>query len=185
MKIKPTTKAGGVVVELGPKEVQLPTEAPEESPVFSIKKLLVPIDFSDCSRKALDYAVPFARQFDAEVVLLHVLEPYPPIPQMDLIDLDSVGEARRNLETLRARTAQAVHCSSLVRTGDPRTEIIAAAQELGIDLIVLSTHGRTGIAHVLLGSTAEKVVRHAKCPILIVRENEHEFLRPTQMPTAA
>jgi len=65
---------------------------------------------------------------------------------------------------------------AVVREGEPYAQIVAAAKELGIDLIVLSTHGRTGLAHVFMDSTAEKVVRYAPCPVLIVRQQEHEFL---------
>jgi universal stress protein A len=65
---------------------------------------------------------------------------------------------------------------AVVQTGNPELAIVDAAKELGIDLIILSTHGRTGLSRVLLGSTAEKVVRHAGCPVLIVREHEHEFI---------
>ena len=65
---------------------------------------------------------------------------------------------------------------TVVREGEPYAEIVAAARDLTVDLIVLSTHGRTGIAHVVFGSTAEKVVRHAGCPVLVIRDNEHEFV---------
>jgi nucleotide-binding universal stress UspA family protein len=83
--------------------------------------------------------------------------------------LDRVGESVKGL----------VPVTSLVRMGDPSREIIAAAKELEIDLIILATHGRTGLSHFLLGSTAEKVVRRAGCPVLIVRDEEHEFLVDT------
>ena len=86
MKFKPTNKPGGVVVELGPKEAQLPVTSAEREtaalPVFKLKKILVPVDFSDCSNKALQYAIPFAKQFDAELTLLHVVQPYLPVPEI-------------------------------------------------------------------------------------------------------
>src|SRR5712691_7067324 len=91
MKFKRTSKSGGLVVELGPKEAQLPVKPVEREtaplPVFKLKKILVPVDFSDCSNKALQYAIPFARQFDAELILLHVVQPYVPVPEMPTIDI--------------------------------------------------------------------------------------------------
>ncbi len=73
----------------------------------------------------------------------------------------------------------------VVRQGEPYLEILSVARELGMDLIILSTHGRTGLARVLMGSTTEKVVRHADCPVLVVREHEHEFLAEKSRATEA
>ena len=180
MKFKPADKSGGVVVELGPKESQLPVVSPEQAPAplpaFKLKKILVPVDFSDCSRKALRYAIPFARQFDARLILLHVVQPYPRAPQMSTVDAELIQPATDELQTLRRTVEKEVRSETVLRVGNPHVEIIEAAEELGIDLIILSTHGRTGLAHVFLGSTAERVVRHAGCPVLIVREHEHEFV---------
>jgi universal stress protein A len=178
MKIKPTSKTGGVLVELGPQESQLPSpfRSPEVLPAFKLKKILVPVDFSDCFKKALQYAIPFARQFDAELKLLHVVEPYPAVPEMGPVDVETLQVGRAQLEALRRAIGEAVPASTLLRTGVPNIEIVQAAKELGIDLIILSTHGRTGLAHILLGSTAERVIRHAPCPVLVVREREHDFV---------
>jgi universal stress protein A len=172
MKIKPTSKTRGVLVELGPEESQIPTPAP----VFKLRKILVPIDFSDCSKKALAYAIPFAKQFGAELTLLHVVEPYPAVPEMAPYDVETVEEGRLELEELKKSLGGAVRFTTLVRLGAPPTEITSAARELDADLIVISTHGRKGLSRVFLGSTAEKVVRSASCPVLIVRESEHEFI---------
>ena len=86
-----------------------------------------------------------------------------------------VAGASEGIGAAFARLVIGMPFNAVVREGEPHSEIVAAAEELATDLIVLSTHGRTGIAHVFLGSTAEKVVRHAGCPVLIVREREHEF----------
>jgi nucleotide-binding universal stress UspA family protein len=83
---------------------------------------------------------------------------------------------KKQLETLRRTIDAEIPSKTLLRVGSPQVEIINAAKESGIDVIILSTHGRTGLAHVFLGSTAERVVRHAGCPVLIVREEEHEFV---------
>lgn len=178
MKIKPTSKTGGVLVEIGPQE-SFPSPSlfsPDPLPAFSLKTILVPVDFSECSKKALQYAIPFARQFGAELKLLHVVEPYPAVPEMGPYDLDNINDGKAQLEAFRQAIGDAVPASTSLRTGMPHLEIAEAAKDLGIDLIILSTHGRSGLARMLLGSTAEKVVRHAPCPVLIVRESEREFV---------
>ena len=86
---------------------------------------------------------------------------------------------KKELETLQRTVADNVSSETALRQGSPYVEIIKAAKELGIDLIILATHGRTGLAHVFLGSTAERVVRHAGCPVLVVRESERDFV-PTK-----
>ena len=188
MKFKPSHKPGGVVVELGPTEVQLPVtssgSAMSPLPVFKLKKILVPVDFSDCSNKALQYAIPFAKQFDAELTLLHVVQPYLPVPEIPMVDVELVQRqiresGKKELEALQRTVADKVSSETALRQGSPYVEIIKAAKELGIDLIILATHGRTGLAHVFLGSTAERVVRHAGCPVLVVRESERDFV-PTK-----
>jgi universal stress protein A len=179
MKIKPTNRRGGVLVELGPNEAQLPSET-----LFKIKRVLVPVDFSDCSKKALAYAVPFAKQFDAEIVLIYVVQPYAPVPEMATVDWELMtmqmrenGEA--DLAKLRQSIAADVKVKTVLRVGGPALEIVRTADELDADLILLSTHGRTGLSRVFLGSVAEHVTRYAHCPVLTVREREHEFVNLT------
>lgn len=149
--------------------------------MLDIKRVLVPIDFSKQSEKAVRYAAAFARQFDAKITLLHAyqLPAYPP----DLIyvpmggRLDSAEKALRQRLVLTAQKSvpSEFFDQTLFRIGTPHDEICRAAQELDSDLIIISTHGFTGLKHVLMGSTAERVVRHAPCPVLVVREREHEF----------
>jgi nucleotide-binding universal stress UspA family protein len=171
MKVKPSPRNHGVVVELGPEEAQIPA-----ANVFGLKKILVPVDFSDCSKKALQYAIPFARQFGAELTLISVVEPYPAVPEMAPTDVETIGDTKRELEKLRQSVPETVRARTLLRTGSPPTEIVDAASDLGTDLIIIATHGRKGLSRVVLGSTTEKVVRHAPCPVLIVRESEREFI---------
>jgi nucleotide-binding universal stress UspA family protein len=143
---------------------------------FRLEKILVPIDFSNLSRDALPWAISLARQFGSELTLLHVVEKFP-------IDYTLPGGGQGMMEGLReqARTelgaianslrkSSQMHVSTEVRTGIPYDQICDAAQTLAADLIVLTTHGYTGLKHVWLGSTAERVVRHAKCPVLAVRK---------------
>jgi universal stress protein A len=145
--------------------------------VFSLKKILVPVDFSDCSKKALQYAVRFARQFGAELTLLHVVPRYPAIPDMGPIDVETLQEGRTQLEVVRLTIGDLAASHTLMRTGTPHIEILDVAKERNIDLIILATHGRTGLTRAILGSTAERVVRQAPCPVLVVREKEREFFQ--------
>ncbi len=164
-------------MELGPREAQLPLQPEAEAVAvssFTLNKILVPVDFSVCSKKALYYAAPFARQFGAELTLIFVFKSYPPL--LDLADIEPTEEAKAELEDLRKSICHIVRTEAVLRHGEPYREIIRAASELEIDLIILSTHGRSGMARVLLGSTAEKVMRHARCPVLVVREIEREFV---------
>ena len=182
MKIKPTHKRGGVLIELGPNEMQLPVET-----LFKLKRVLVPVDFSDCSKKALAYAVPFAKQFGAEIVIIYVVQPYPPVPEMTAVDFDAIlTQARKGgegeLAKLRESITDDVTVKTVLRVGRPDLEIVRAADELNADLILLSTHGRTGLGRMFLGSVAEHVTRYAHCPVLTVREREHEFVK---LPAAA
>jgi len=178
MKFKPTNKTGGLLVELGPREVQLPAASFERAaaPVFKLKKILVPVDFSDCSDKALLYAIPFARQFGAELTLLHVVQHYPSVPEMYPIDVESIEDGKKGLEALRLKVIDPIPCKTVLRSGNPHIEIVNVAKELDIDLLILSTHGHTGLTRAILGSTAEQVVRHAPCPVLVMRMEEHEFV---------
>jgi nucleotide-binding universal stress UspA family protein len=139
-------------------------------------KIVCPVDFSPCSREALRVAAELARDASAPLVLAHVWEPprwatgeiqlAPGIVQ-DLVDAEEAELARWKV-TARQLGAREVAVRFL--TGVPWDEIVTLAQsDPGIDLVVMGTHGRTGIKHVLLGSVAEKVVRHAPCAVLVVR----------------
>jgi universal stress protein A len=151
--------------------------------LLSVQSILVPIDFSAASEKALAYAVPFARQFGAKLTLLHVVEPVN-IPHFASL-LPMVMENEKMMENSRQHLDQVVKNlqidpelvgKTLVRYGRSYNEITTAARTLKADLIILSTHGYTGVKHILLGSTTERVVRHAPCPVLVVRPREHEFV---------
>ena len=179
MKIKPVENRGGVRVELGPKETQLPTNETRlpERIEFSLKEILVPVDFTECTDKALSYALSFARQFGASLTLLHVIEPVlAASSEAVLVDVPSDDEIQRELANLRTRLEGQAECRTVLRKGNAVKEIIDVASERDCDLIILSTHGRTGLDRLISGSTAEKVVRRAGCPILVVRPHEHDFV---------
>jgi nucleotide-binding universal stress UspA family protein len=155
------------------------------NPLIAIQRILVPIDFSEHSKNALKYALPFAEKFKASIDLLYVVEPtiYPADFSFGQIGFPNVEEELRTrgsneLENLISKEiAGKVDSRKIVRTGKPFYEINQYASEENISLIIIATHGHTGMEHILFGSTAEKVVRKAPCPVLVVRYGEHEFVK--------
>src|SRR5688572_19526592 len=185
MKAKPSKHSGEVILEVGRRDE--PLLAAGATGPFRIKSILVPVDFSDCSKKALQYAVPLAQPHQAAITLLYVLAPPPYNPgefgvvfgtmNYPLIETDMRAAAEEKLNAFaETEVAGEIQKQSVVRIGSAGAEIIALAREIPADLIVISTHGRSGIKHVLLGSVAEDVVRRAPCPVLVVREQEHDFV---------
>jgi len=145
--------------------------------VLRIKSILVPLDFSTPSKEALGYAVAVARQFKAKLTLLHVVEPVA-TPDFAasfplVLETDKLMAVRRNdldHAMKAARVPRGIVEKVLVRFGRSFNEIADAAKSRKVDLIIMSTHGYTGLKHALLGSTTERVVRHAPCPVLVVRQ---------------
>lgn len=178
MKFKPSTRSGGVLVELSPKETQLPGELAGNKSLeaFHIKEILVPVDFSNCSTKALMYAIPFAKQFGARITVAHIAPYFVQPPSLAIDDTQLLEESRQALNKLAQDVGAHVKTQAVFRVGNPASKIVEVAQECAADLIIISTQGKSGLAHVFLGSTAERVVRHAPCPVLVVREKEHEFV---------
>ena len=148
-------------------------------PRFRLKKILAPVDFSESSEKAMQYAVSIAQEFGSEIILLHVVQPYPVLPELpastDELTEAILKDANTRLNEWKARVKD-VPCSAKSLVGSTASQIVEFAAQEGADLIVLGTHGRTGIAHAFLGSVAERVVRLASCPTLIVRAHERDFL---------
>ncbi|MHC1739391.1 MAG: universal stress protein [Ignavibacteriaceae bacterium] len=150
---------------------------------ISIKKILVPIDFSEASLISLRYSLNFAKLFNAKLFLIYVLEPvvYPPdfsLGQISLpsVDLEMDKRAKEELEKIaKAEIPGDIEFNLIIKTGKPFIEIIETAKSEDIDLIIISTHGHTGVEHILFGSTAEKVVRKAPCPVLSVRKSVKGF----------
>ena len=153
--------------------------------MLSLRKILVPVDFSEFSEKAVEYGSEFAKAFGAELVLCHVLElpvypvaiglgSVPPIMTDDLMP-----DIEKRLEADAAQWVDPeVKVQRIVREGAPFVEIVQMARDEDVDLIIMPTHGRTGLSHVFMGSTAERVVRKAPCPVLVVRDGEREFIHP-------
>lgn len=185
MKIKPAKKPGRVEMETSRRDDPLLERAASAASPFAIRNVLVPLDFSECSQKALDYALSFVKQFGASLTLLHVVPANYPIGEFGMIDVAFMEKelratAEKQLAALVSkRVPKGVIAKSHVRVGRPVSEIVQVARKEQADMIILSTHGHTGFKHVLLGSVAENVVRYAPCPVLVVREQEHEFLKET------
>ena len=155
--------------------------------MIDLHRILVPTDFSKFSQHALTYAAAFAEKFGAELYLLHVVQDLAlVIPEVIPIEpplTPSVQQLTTAVQSAFDRVVEENRLQGLtvhreVREGTPFYEIIRYAREATIDLIVMGTHGHTGLAHVLLGSVTEKVVRKAPCPVLTVRHPEHEFVHP-------
>ena len=153
-----------------------------------LKRILVPTDFSEPSERAALYAAELARRYEAEEVhCIHISD----IPA-DLLATSAyymtgpseqfIGqvrtEGRKNLETFVKKNLQGLPVKTAFIEGRPFVEIIRYAREQKIELIVISTHGRTGLKHALFGSVAEKVVRKAPCPVLVVKQEERDFVMP-------
>lgn len=141
--------------------------------IVELRSILVPVDFSEASANSLAFAVSLAEHFGAKITLLHVSQAqfyateFGHTPGAET----SIGEGCRG--RLRAFATGKVEPElleeTLVRGGVPFDEITKAAKERGMDLIVVSTRGQTGLKHVLMGSTAERVVQHSPCPVLVIR----------------
>jgi nucleotide-binding universal stress UspA family protein len=139
---------------------------------MQIKRILFPTDFSENAEYAFQYALTFAREFGAKLYVLHVIYFPPQMPEYDIGQVIDglVKNAEKTLKKLIEKTKETeVIFHPEVRVGVEYSEITELAEKEKIDLIVLGTHGRTGLAHAFLGSVAERVVRHAACPVLTVK----------------
>jgi nucleotide-binding universal stress UspA family protein len=147
---------------------------------MAIKQILIPVDFSDASLRALEYAKEFAAPFRAELILLYVVEPiyyatpadlYATSPNLSLLIDEQRRSGKAQLARLEAKLRKAKRkVRAVLKTGSPAQVIVDTAKRLKADMVIMATHGRTGLAHVVLGSVAERVVRAAHCPVLTVRQ---------------
>lgn len=155
--------------------------------MWNLKKILVPTDFSETSDVALTYGRDLAGRFGATLHLLHIVQdPYTQpwgaeaygvsLPNL-LQEMEQNAKAR--LDTMLPEAERVtLKVEAVVKVGSPFVEIIRYAADKDIDLIAMGTHGRGAVAHMFLGSVAEKVVRKAGCPVLTVRQPGHEFVQP-------
>jgi nucleotide-binding universal stress UspA family protein len=144
-----------------------------------IRCIVSPVDFSDPSREALRFAGRLAEQFNSTIHLVYVMESLRKLRHAHAvpttIDTSQVREALKQklAELANDQIAELVPVYHDVRTGKAVEEIMGLAVDAGADMIVIATHGRTGLKHVVLGSVAERIVREAPCPVLVVRQPQH------------
>ncbi len=156
--------------------------------MITLNKILVPTDFSDFSRPAMTYACAIAARFDAELHLLHVVpDPAMLIPEAAAFSVEAMQSQTEQLSKDAAVALEKLPCDGwengrpvvrAVRVGTAFLEIIDYAKKEDIDLLVIGTHGRSGLMHVLMGSVAERIVRKAPCPVLTVKPEGHQFVMP-------
>jgi nucleotide-binding universal stress UspA family protein len=156
--------------------------------MIALKKILVPTDFGETCKIAVNYGRALADAFGASLCLLNVLE-QPTVPGGTPVGgyfslapdyrQRMENDAKQNMEKLLTPDDRSkLHAQMFTKWGSPFVEIIRFAKSEDIDLIVMGSHGMGPVAHMLLGSVAEKVVRKAPCPVLTVRHPEHEFVMP-------
>ena len=143
---------------------------------MTAQHILVPTDFSAYADQALDYAIDLAQKLQARLTLVHIIDTTPlgvvegatMLPPSYWQELET-GVAQRMEESLKPIHDVGLQGETVIVHGVPFQAIIDTAKEKGVDLIIMGTHGRTGLTHVLMGSVAEKVVRLAPCPVLVTR----------------
>ena len=145
--------------------------------MLNLEKILCPIDFSEYSKEALKYAVSFAMKDEAKLFLLHVIDIRTFEDDLEVIGVEQIRDEitklhkSRLLDYIPKEIRNDIKIEALVVEGIPFVEIIDVSKKNKIDMIVMGSHGRTGIAHIMLGSVAEKVARIANCPVLIVKQH--------------
>jgi nucleotide-binding universal stress UspA family protein len=158
--------------------------------MITLKTVLVATDFSEPSEAAVRYGRALADAFDAALHVMHVVPDSMALPWATMADGLAMADVQKQWEReAQERLVQLIpgddplgaRVTFLTRAGDPVRQIVGYAAEQGIDLIVLGTHGRGPVAHMLMGSVAERVVRGAPCPVLTVRHPQHEFVNEAVM----
>ena len=163
--------------------------------MISLKKIVVATDFGEAADAALAYGRELARAFNAQLDVVHVVEnvltrgfgaegyvaSYPELQQEVEDSADRQLASLLSVEDRQVLGARSV----LLKSNSPAFTIVGYAKENNVDLVIMGTHGRGAIAHLLMGSVAERVVRTAPCPVLTVRHPEHEFVLPDALVTVA
>ena len=156
------------------------TPNPEtNAPPLQLRTILLPTDFSGCANYALVYAAAIARAVRAKIICIYVLEPMvpavgytglaDPMPIADISEQLEDSAERELPQVVQSEELRGLEVEEVITHGDASAEIVRVAAERGVDLIVISSHGRTGLGRIIFGSTAEAVVRHASCPVLVVK----------------
>jgi universal stress protein A len=138
---------------------------------MKLQRILCPIDFSDCSQAVNEYASVLAQATGAELIYLHICQPQIPYDSFAFVNVNATGEEDREQLLEFKPTVSGVDAHHIVEFGAPADRIVEYARESDADLIVMGTHGRTGVSRALMGSIAEAVVRRATCPVLALKNN--------------
>jgi nucleotide-binding universal stress UspA family protein len=151
---------------------------------LQVRRILLPTDFSGCANYALSYAAAIARAVDATVICVNVVEPIVPavgysgmaeaMPIAEMSEQMEESAERELPDVMSCEELRGLKVEEVIGHGDAAAEIVRVADEQGADLIVISSHGRTGLGRIIFGSTAEAVVRHARCPVLVVKPPDEE-----------
>lgn len=149
--------------------------------MITIKSILCPVDFSDASKNAYRYACEFAKSMGSKVILLNVIEPRPIAAEMSLnyipLEEDLAAAAREDfIPMVKEAETAGIDVSADVTIGLPAESILQHVAELDVNLLIMGSHGKTGLSRLLMGSVAEAVIRKAAVPVLIVKANEKEFI---------
>jgi universal stress protein A len=149
---------------------------------MQIKSILLPTDFSENANFAIEYATSLARRFGASIICLNVIEPVlpsvgytgltEPLPMPDLSEQLENSAIQELPKVVGCKAFSSLVVEEVIAHGDASTEIVRVAKDRAVDLIVIASHGRTGLGRILFGSTAESVVRHASCPVLVVKPEQ-------------
>src|SRR6476620_12397830 len=151
---------------------------------MQIRSILLPTDFSECGNYALSYAASLARTFHASIICINVIEPIvptvgysgmaEPLPIADIAEQLEDSAERELPKLAECDECAGLNVEEMVVHGEAAAEIVRVAKDRNVDLIVIASHGRTGLGRILFGSTAEAVVRHASCPVLVVKPSPEE-----------
>ncbi|NTU67497.1 MAG: universal stress protein [Chlorobiaceae bacterium] len=145
--------------------------------MIKIKKIICPVDFSELSRKAMQYANEFARLSDAKVFLVGVVENDPTINYSHGLEKEGADEEQKLAALIDEEQMAGIVADYAIYEGSAEECILDYAKRQEADVIIMGSHGRRGLKRMILGSVAEHVIRRAPCPVLIVKENEHEFIQ--------
>ncbi|MCE1273116.1 MAG: universal stress protein [Chlorobiaceae bacterium] len=145
--------------------------------MIKIKKIICPVDFSGLSRKALQYANEFARMSDAKVFLVGVVENDPTINYSHGLEKERADEEQKLASLIDEEQMAGIVADYVIYEGFAEECILDYAKRQEADIIIMGSHGRRGLKRMILGSVAEHVIRRAPCPVLVVKENEHEFIQ--------
>ena len=144
--------------------------------MITIKKIICPVDFSELSRKSLQYANEFAKLSNGQVFLVGVIENDPTITYSKGLEKERAEEEQKLLALIEEEDMAGIVADYVIYEGFPEECILDYAKRQEADVIIMGSHGRRGLKRMILGSVAEHVIRRSPCPVLVVKENEHEFI---------